>query len=29
MTEDDIAELSDLLDEAIDKKDDEDVGNEK
>ena len=29
MTEDDIAALSDLLDEAIDKKDDEDVGNEK
>ena len=29
MTEDDISELSDALDELIEKKEDKDVGNEK
>ena len=29
MTEDDISELSDMLDELIEKKEDKDVGNEK
>ena len=29
MTDDDIAELSDLLDEAMDEKDKKDVGNEE